>query len=114
MLSLFPQILFLAPVAATLLRLSLTFILAIAGWKHSMRSAWPLRILGIVEIVLGGLLLAGAWVQAAALAATIVAIGWLAWRETRLYPLSTVFLALAVALSLTVLGAGAFAIDLPL
>lgn len=114
MLSLFPQILFLAPVAATLLRLSLTFVLAMASWKHSMRSSWALRILGIVEIVLGGLLLVGAWAQAAALAAAIVATLWLVWREARIYPLSTVLLSLAIALSLTVLGAGAFAIDLPL
>lgn len=114
MLSLFPQILFLAPLATTLLRFSLAVVLGYGAWKHLSFASWNIRVLGIVEIVLAGLVLVGAWVQPAALAAVVVSLAWALWRPSRSMPLSTILLALVIALSLVVTGAGAFAFDLPL
>lgn len=114
MLSLFPQILFLAPFSAFLIRVALALLLAYAAWKHSSSDEVPLRLVGILEIAAAGTLLAGAWVQGVALAAFVgTAIGFV-FPRLRIYPVSTTLLSLVMLLSLVVTGAGVFAFDLPL
>lgn len=70
------------------------------------------------EILVGVLLIVGAWTQYAAIVASIMAIKSLMLRKqnTALLPLShsTYLLLLVMSLSLLVSGAGGFAFDLPL
>lgn len=114
MLSLFPQILFLAPFSAFLIRVALALILGYAAWKHSSHEEIPLRVLGVLEMAAAAALLAGAWVQGVALVAFIVTATSLVLPRIRVYPLSTLLLSLVMLLSLIVTGAGVFAFDLPL
>ncbi len=114
MLSLFPQILFLAPFSALLIRIALSATIFYPGWKHLTRRENNLRAVGVVEIATGILLFVGAWTQAAALIAGAIVLVWLAFPSTRILPRSTMLLALIMSLSLLVTGAGAIAFDLPL
>ncbi|MDB5237984.1 MAG: hypothetical protein JWM46_254 [Candidatus Kaiserbacteria bacterium] len=114
MLSLFPQILFLAPFSAFLIRLALFSLLGYASWQHLARPALLPRTFGTLEAIAAILLLAGAWTQAVALLVFVgVACGFfITWM--RIYPKSTMLLALVMCASLVVTGAGAIAFDLPL
>lgn len=132
MLSLFPQLLFLAPLGITLLRIAagLTF-LSLAYW-HSQRSrelsnvrfiligkgAWIVYAAILFEAVVGAALIAGYLTQLAALLGTLMAIKCIVWRGRypQFFPLDRVAsaLLLVICLSLVVSGAGAFALDLPL
>ncbi len=114
MLSLFPQILFLAAFSAFLIRVALALLIAYAAWKHSSQDSVLLRILGILEVAAAGAFLVGAWVQGVALAAFLVIAIGLAFPRVRVFPLSTTLLSLVMLLSLVVTGAGVFAFDLPL
>lgn len=113
MLALFPQILFLAPISATVIRFALACVLAVSAWKSWGRFSGMTRALAVVEAALAAMLVLGAWTQAVALAATILLVSALSLRS-RALPTSTVLLSIVLALSLVVTGAGVFAIDLPL
>ncbi len=114
MLSIFPQILFLAPFSALLIRLALFSLLSYTAWNHlAMRGTLPLTW-GVAEAIAAILLLAGAWTQVIAI---LVFLGvfcgfFVPWM--RLYPKSTMLLAMVMCASLLVTGAGAVAFDLPL
>ncbi|MBI2612965.1 hypothetical protein HYW59_04145 [Candidatus Kaiserbacteria bacterium] len=114
MLSVFPEILFLSPLAPFLIRVALGVLFASTAWAHIRRTDIASRGLSILEFALAAALLAGAWTQPAALLGSIVAAVWLFQPTSRVYQLSTVLLALVMSLSLIVTGAGAFAFDLPL
>ncbi len=114
MLSVFPEILFLSPLAPFLIRIALGGVFIFAAWAHVQRQDIASRILSILEFVLAIALVAGAWTQPAALLGSIVAAVWLFQPTSRVYQPSTILLALVMALSLVVTGAGAFAFDLPL
>lgn len=114
MLSLFPELLFLAPFSALLLRLALAAICALSAWAHLGRSQNSARAWGVLEMALAAALIAGAWTQAVALIAIVWLLASLYVRDIRMFPKSTVVLALIIALSLLVTGPGAFAFDLPL
>ncbi len=132
MLSLFPQILFLAPLGLALLRLAagLTFfgIACSRAGRHTALAevrfpvvgsgAWIVWLAIIVEGGVGVALIAGAYTQLAAVFGALLAIKSLAWhkRYPQLFPLEQLptALLLAICLSLVVSGAGAFALDLPL
>lgn len=114
MLALFPDILFLAPFSALVIRVSVALILAIAAWRHVSAHETTVRGFAIIEVAAAAVLIAGAWVQAAALAALLVLVFWLVVPRVRVFPLSAVLLAIVMCLSLLVTGAGAFAFDLPL
>jgi uncharacterized membrane protein YphA (DoxX/SURF4 family) len=133
MLSLFPNILFLAPLAITVLRVVLGIyvffvvkdVLAKRGAISHARlplvgHAPEWMIVGSLSIFagIGGLLIVGAWTQAAAL---IAAAGFLKlavfsriYPSFTSYPQSLYLLLCVVALTLVFTGAGALAIDLPL
>lgn len=114
MLSIFPEILFLSPLAPFLIRVALGLLFASAAWTHLKRQDIASRTLSIVEFVIAAALIVGAWTQPAALLGSIVAAVWLFRPTSRVYARSTVLLALVLSLSLIVTGAGAFAFDLPL
>ncbi|MBI2025511.1 hypothetical protein HYT04_01855 [Candidatus Kaiserbacteria bacterium] len=114
MLSVFPEILFLSPLAPFLIRVALGIIFGLAGWTHFQRQDIASRGLSVVEFVIAIALVVGAWTQPAALLASIVTLMWLFQPTSRVYARSTVLLSLIMALSLIVTGAGAFAFDLPL
>ncbi len=133
MLSLFPQLLFLAPAGVALLRISagLMFIYwAHVYWRDNQRMAterFPiigsapssLIIVGaLISAVLGVLLLLGIWTQVVALLGMLGALKNIIWskRYPGVFPFSrdASFLLFVVCASLVVSGAGAFAFDFPL
>ena len=133
MLSLFPGILFLAPLGTALLRVvaGLYFIYAAYGMmaaKDELRSGrFPLvghpaewMVLGgaLGTFVIGVLLVVGLWTQVAAILGALGALKFAAyvrWYEPAL-PLSsaTGILLFVICLTLIVSGPGLFAFDLPL
>ena len=132
MLSLFPQILFLAPLGLTLLRLAAGLTFLSLAYFHGARSrelaairfpvvgkgAWIIWVAVIFEMLIGVGLVMGIYTQLAALLGTVAAVKLLIWRRS--YPQfftltrDTSALLLAICLTLIVSGAGAFAFDLPL
>ena len=114
MLSLFPQILFLSPLAPFAIRVVLALFAASAAWRHLSSTDPLLKGISVLEIALAAALLSGAWTQAGALAGFgFTALG-LAFPRIRAYPISTTLLSLVMLATLIVTGAGAFAFDLPL
>jgi hypothetical protein len=113
MLSLFPELLFLAPLGALIVRLSLAFLLALSAWKH-VGDTGSVRVLGMAEAAVAALLVGGAWTQPASLGALFVIATWLSFPRMSEYSRSTALLALAISISLILTGPGAFAFDLPL
>lgn len=114
MLSLFPQILFLAPFSAFLIRVALAVLFAHASWRHVARPSISARIFALLEIAVAAALLAGAWTQAIAPAAALLILVGFFVPFLRVSARSTALLALVMCVSLLVTGAGALAFDLPL
>lgn len=114
MLVTFPELLFLAPLSAMLLRASLALLLACTAWVHASQPGMLARAWAAVEIIAAVALAAGAYTQPTALAAAVWLFAGLFVSEMRVFPKSTLVLAIVVALSLVGTGAGAFAFDLPL
>ena len=114
MLSLFPQILFLAPFSAFLIRIALAALLAFAAWQHITRTDTTSRTLAVLELLAGAALLVGAWTQAVSIAGFFGILAGYVFPRMRVYPKSTMLLGLVLCLSLLVTGAGVFAFDLPL
>ncbi|MDP2649102.1 MAG: hypothetical protein U1D26_01950 [Patescibacteria group bacterium] len=114
MLSTFPQLLFLAPLAAALVRLALAIAFGYTAWRHVRTPETLLRISGAAEAAVGLALLLGAWTQPIALLGAVLVVIALLSPRTRTLPRSTLALALVMCATLVITGAGAFAIDLPL
>jgi len=114
MLSLFPELLFLSPFAAFLIRVSIACLLAYAASKHITDSSNTVRAIAVVQGILAILLLVGAYTQVAALIAFLFALISLFTPRWRVYPKSTLALAAAMSFTLLLTGAGPFAFDLPL
>jgi hypothetical protein len=133
MLSLFPGLLFLAPLATTLIRVAagLTFAYialrmiltrsTISGTKVIIVGhvyMWMVWLSAIVTFAVGALLIVGLWTQAAALVGMFIALkhGLGVRSYSDILPLagSGYVLLFIICLSLLFSGAGAFAFDLPL
>ncbi len=132
MLSLFPQILFLAPFSATLLRLAAGLVfLYLAYFHYTDRRAVSEELSKLIggasvicilysflELAIGVALFVGAWTQLAALLGFVIAFKMLLIRRSmrEIKPLSQLSYALlaVICLSLLFTGAGIFAFDLPL
>jgi TRAP-type mannitol/chloroaromatic compound transport system permease small subunit len=114
MLTLFPQILFLAPFSALIIRLALAILFALAAWRRSGEAGGLARAWSMAEGILAVLLIVGAWTQATALVAGILIIVGLLYPSVRLTNTTASMLALVLCFSLLITGAGAFAFDLPL
>jgi len=132
MLSLFPQILFLEPLSATLLRIAAGVLFLWIAWVHLQkreelgqvdfmiigRGAWIPTVAALMEFAIGGGLLFGIYTQAFALLGAIGALKFFVWKRQYgvMIPLSRTAsaLLLVICLSLVMTGAGLFAFDLPL
>lgn len=133
MLSYFPQILFLAPLGITLLRVMLAIYLIYIAWymiKHQSAlsevqvpiighmHSWMLMVSATALGIISALLIVGAWTQIVAILALVVVVKHLFWykrfSEALPFPRSTYILLACISLVLIVSGAGAFAFDLPL
>ena len=115
MLSLFPEILFLAPVSIFLFRVALALTLTYSAWRHfSSEADTGTRAFGALEIAAAVSIGAGAWTQAAALGAVMILAAELGLPRMRTLAMGTTLLAFVMAISLVVTGPGAFSLDLPL
>jgi len=116
--SLFHDLLTYREIAPFILRLALAFIFIGHGYSIKMKSGKTLaKFTGFIEIISGLLLFIGLFVQAAAIAVSlimVVAIIKVKRKEGFLTDCAFNLLILAVALSLLVLGPGIFSFDLPL
>lgn len=125
MFSLFPDLLALYPFAGFVLRIIAGYVFILHGVRllryakmaQTRVRAVLSRLLGSGQLAIGLLLMAGLWVQGAALAGAVLA--FLDLESTFSHTSSSlereVYLLLGViCLALLVLGAGPFAIDLPL
>jgi uncharacterized membrane protein YphA (DoxX/SURF4 family) len=135
MLSIFPGILFLAPLAVTLLRVTAGLTMLYASYrlfdKRGTLSRIKFPIIGhpatgllvfgaLATFVIGGLLFVGLYTQVAAILGVLGALkyGFYYWYAdySPAMPLSigTSILLAVICLALIFTGAGAFAFDLPL
>lgn len=136
MLNPFPELLPLWRDAPALLRVAAALVffylaysslmhknaIAAARWPLGLRGAWIAWFAIVIELLIGGALLAGAYTQYAAIVAALTALKSLSysrfWPELKplVFPLSngTAFLLLAISLSLLLTGAGTHAVDIPL
>lgn len=132
MLNLFP-IQFLAPFAYLLLRVCIGFILIRLGVihirnRHTLKDTLSFNLfpygllfawyLGIVEIIIGGLFIAGFLTQLAALLSMLLSLKFIVMYKHFAHPLTpsrlTYVLFFFISLSLFITGAGIFAFDLPI
>lgn len=133
MLNFFP-IMFLSPLAYALLRIVLGGMFLYLGYRHLftyrrelqalLHRHWPRFAsfaawhLGIGEILIGGMLVVGAYTQIAALAGILLSIKMLIFRRHVIHPSIPpplfYLLVLAISISLFITGAGALAFDLPI
>ena len=114
MLSLFPQLLFLSPFAAFIIRLALGAIFAYSAWTRLSKKGASVKTFGVIDGLLAVLLITGAYTQAAALGGLVCTAAWLIKPDWNPYPKTTTALALVMCLSILVMGAGLLAFDLPL
>lgn len=116
MLNPFPELLFLAPLSATLLRAAAAAVFLLAGVAHARGTeAVPRRyVLAVVEILIGLSLAFGFYTQVGALIGILVSLAWLIVSTLRPTPMSTALLTLVLCLSLLLSGAGPLSFDLPL
>ena len=114
MLSVFPEILFLSPLAALFIRIAAASVFGYAAWKHLPQTTIIARGLAIVEIVFALLLFAGLYTQPAALLGIVLSFINMYIPSLRVVPTSTMLLLFVLCASLLLTGAGAFAFDLPL
>ncbi len=114
MLSVFPELLFLAPFSVFIIRIALGSVFIYATLQHIGNPANIIRLLGVVEGIIAAFVIAGAWTQAAALIAIGLISIWLFAPRFRTVALGTILLSLVLALTLVLSGAGPLAFDLPL
>lgn len=132
MLSVFPDVLFLAPVGAFLLRVTAGFIFVYLAYFYFTQrgklgqirfpivgaGVWIPVLVGIWTALTGAGLLLGLYAQIAALMGALTALKFLVWKRSwgDMFPLerTTSILLLVVCISVFLTGAGPFGFDLPL
>lgn len=114
MLSLFPQLLFLAPLGAFVIRIAAALTFGFIAYRHSHEASGLAKGAAVLEAACAALLLVGMYTQVGALLGIGIWILHAAWRPLRVLPVSSMLLLFALCLSILVTGAGAFAFDLPL
>lgn len=115
MLSLFPEILFLAPLSALVIRASVATLFALATYTHVRGATVFIYSMAALEAIATLSLAFGYYAQAGALLAALIAVVWaILGRPLRPFPLTTTLLLVVMSLSILVTGPGAFAFDLPL
>ncbi|MBP9856139.1 MAG: hypothetical protein KBC48_02435 [Candidatus Pacebacteria bacterium] len=125
MLSLLPELLNYSFFGTALLRVTLGIIMLWQAGRHFTRRGQhhTFTILSIIELIIAGLLIVGLYTQAAALLLVVLSLGSIILNyhhrdntndgDTAHYLAFHLLLAVA-ALTLTTLGPGAWAFDLPL
>lgn len=117
MLSAFPELLFLAPFAALLVRVSAAAVFALSAWDHFGRRTGPWSVLATAETAVAFLLFVGLYTQ------LVAVVGLAVWgslfyinltQPLRARTEATWWLMMVLLLSLVVTGPGPFAFDLPL
>jgi hypothetical protein len=114
MLSVFPELLFLAPLSAFIIRFALGVVLGYTCVQHFEKKGALLRTVATVEAVVAVALVVGAWTQIAAVITILLLGSHFALLRLRVVALGTALLALVMAVTLLLTGAGPFAFDLPL
>jgi uncharacterized membrane protein YphA (DoxX/SURF4 family) len=133
MLSLFPGLLFLAPLATTILRVAAGLAFIYIAYRMIVTREkicsvhviivghvreWMVWVSAFVTLVIGILLCVGLWTQGAAVVGMLISLkhGLGVRGYSSILPLSgtAYFLLFVICLSLLFSGAGAFSIDLPL
>jgi len=114
MLSVFPEILFLAPFSAFFIRITLALVFAYAVSHHFKNNDITVRGFSIVEAATAVALLLGAWIQPVAILSICLIGSWFLLPKLRSVALGTALLSLVLALTLLITGAGPLAFDLPL
>lgn len=114
MLSPLPELFFLSPLAATLIRVAVAFVFARAAWKHLFDQETREKAVSVLEGVIAVALFLGFYTQYAALIGGLICSVWLYMTSMRPVEKSAVLLIIVMCVSLLVTGAGAFAFDLPL
>jgi len=114
MLSLFPELLFLAPLSALVIRVAAALAFGYAATAHVRTQNLSMRAIGIIEGVCAALLFFGGYTQAAAIIGIVLLLIYIFAPAYRTLPLTTNLLLVVLCLSLLVTGAGPFAFDLPL
>lgn len=132
MLNPFPSLLFLGFFAPTLLRIAAACMMAYIAYVHTINKneiaktrfpligagVWVVWVSVVVEVLVGASLLFGYGTQYAAILLALIALKYMVWAgkypKYFIYSRSTALLLFAIALSLLITGAGAFAMDLPL
>ena len=115
MLSLFPALLFLAPLSALVIRVAIACLFILSSYTRT-RSASSLFLYTFtaLEFVAALSLALGYWAQAGAVLGAVIVGVWFVIPSMRAYSKSTTLLMLILCLSILVTGPGAFAFDLPL
>lgn len=111
MLSLFPELLFLAPFSALLIRLAAAAVVGYIAIQHIQVSGKSLRAVGVVEGVCAILFFLGLYTQAASLLGIMIGGIHVLNPRVRILPMSTMLLFLIMSLSLLVTGAGPFTLS---
>lgn len=114
MVSLFPEILFLAPFSALLIRVAAAAVFGYAASKHLAQPALAMRSVGVVEGLCALMLFLGLYAQAGALIGIALFLVHAFFPRFRVLPASTGWLLLVLCVSLLITGAGPLAFDLPL
>lgn len=122
MLSLFPELLFLSPLAAFLIRISVAIMCALALYYQYQKRAELSPTLAMISFPVHALLAVflaiGLYTQAAALVAALSALVGIfppaIVRPFIVFPKSAIALFIIMAFTLVLTGPGPFAFDLPL
>jgi uncharacterized membrane protein YphA (DoxX/SURF4 family) len=119
MFSLFPTLLDFHLFAALLLRVVAGYVFIMQG-RRVCQDVSHTRItysLGLVQVIIGALLVVGAWVQGAAIVGAVITffgVESMVAHESTPYERERLVILWAVCVSLIVLGAGPYAFDIPL
>lgn len=113
MLSYFPELLYLAPFSALIIRIAVAVILGTIALRGIRGENTWTRASGVVTGLAALLLFVGALTQPMALIA-LLAITESLMRNEHALPKSTLWLALVMSFTLLITGAGPLAFDLPL
>jgi len=114
MLSVFPELLWLAPLSAFLIRVAVGIVLGYSALQHFKTSETTSRPFAIAEGTTAIGLILGLYTQPVAILGVLIAGAWIVLPRLRTVALGTALLSLVLCVTLLITGAGPFAFDLPL
>ena len=114
MLSMWPELLFLAPFAAFFIRIALSFLFLVVATSRVRSANRTLQAFATADLCIAAALFFGIQTQFVSLMALFCIGTWLSVPRFRPLPQSTNALAFVMALTLIITGPGPFAYDWPL